>query len=58
VRKKPILEFLRLEHGVADVSEHHDGDAEEDYLRETHTRSNAQMRPSIATVKPIMPSAE
>ena len=52
------LEFLRLEHRVADVKEHHDGDDEEEYLRKTHTRSNAQMSPSIAAVKAMIPSAE
>src|ERR1035438_2215720 len=51
------LELLRLEHGVADVKEHDDGDAKEDYLGETHTRSSAQMSPSITAAKPIMPSA-
>ena len=52
------LELLWLEHGEADVSEHHDGQGQEDDLRKTHTRSSAQMSPSIATAKPIMPSAE
>jgi len=51
------LEFLRLEHGVADVTEHHDGDAKEDYLGKTHTRSNTQISPSIDAVNAMKPSA-
>ena len=32
VQVKPISELLGLEHGDAQVDEHHDGDAEEDAL--------------------------
>src|ERR1039457_1095832 len=57
VQKKPTSEFLWLEHGEAQVEEHHDGHTEKEALSERHTRSRAQMRPSITRVKPTMPSA-
>jgi hypothetical protein len=52
------LELLRLEHGVTQVEEHHDCHDEQDDLAETHTRSSAQMRPSITAVKAMKPTAE
>ena len=57
VQVKPTSEFFGLEHGEAQVEEHHDGDTEKDALGPGHTRSRAQMRPSITRVKPTMPSA-
>src|SRR5580700_9105428 len=56
VQVKPTSELLGLEHGDAQVDEHHDSDAEEDTLGPGHTRSKAQMRPSITRTKPMIPS--
>ena len=55
--EEPHLEPLRLEHGDAEVDEHHRGDAEQDALDGVHyTRSRAQISPSMPTVKTIVPS--
>src|SRR5277367_4302696 len=53
---KSMSELLGLEHGDAQVEEHHDGQRQKDPLGPGHTRSSAQMSPSIATTKPTMPS--
>src|SRR5271168_4622141 len=53
---KSMSELLGLEHGDAQVQEHHDGQRQEEPLGPGHTRSSAQMSPSIATTKPTMPS--
>jgi hypothetical protein len=58
VQVRPMSEFFGLEHGEAQVEEHHDGDTEKDALGPGHTRSSAQIRPSITTTKAMMPSTE
>jgi hypothetical protein len=55
VQKKPTSELFGLEHGDAQIKEHRYRHGEKDSLDPGHTRSRAQMRPSIATMKPTMP---
>jgi hypothetical protein len=40
------------------IDEDGDGDGEQDALDDGHTRSSAQMSPSMARTKPTMPRAE
>jgi hypothetical protein len=56
--EKAHLELLWLEHGVTQVAEHQDRHNEQNDLAETHTRSSAQIRPSIAAVKTMKPTSE
>jgi hypothetical protein len=52
----PASEPLRLEQGDADVDEHRDRDRQQDSLDDGHTRSNAQIIPSITPTKATMPT--
>src|SRR5277367_5852210 len=56
VQVRLTSELLGLEHGNAQIEEHHDGQREKDSLGPGHTRSRAQMSPSITTTNPTMPS--
>src|SRR5580700_2914505 len=53
---RPTSELLGLEHGDAQVEEHHNGQGEQESLGPGHTRSKAQMRPRNAATKPTSPS--
>src|SRR6516165_9663165 len=52
VRSEP----LGLEHGDAQIDEHHDGDAEQQALNPGHTRSRHQMRPRNAATNATNPT--
>ena len=51
-----VSEPLRLEHGDAQVDEQEHRDAEQQALDPGHTRSSAQMRPSMQTTKAATPT--
>src|ERR1700735_1688878 len=55
VQVRPTLEFFGLEHGEAQVEEHHYGHGEKNALDPGHTRSSAQISPSITRAKPKKP---
>jgi hypothetical protein len=51
-----MSEFFGLEHGEAQVEEHHNGDGQKKSFGGRHTRSKTQMSPSIASAKPTNPT--